>query len=232
MTRSSSIRRAAEISKPWPTVIGRFHVGGQSRDFAVSEADLKTDARFWAEVLRGYGFESGSRIVVSAFNYEMPWTYPVRRAAALLGGSYSNVEHWGWDARRLAQFCRQLEPTVLFGVGRENLEGLGNIVDLGEALAPVEHLLVRPDALDYLAEAGLTPSGVVTWIGPAAAVTLSDGSGIAIDETQWKVESVDGVLHVSTRADRAAVFDREATSVRGGVEQTSAGVRIHLDELV
>jgi hypothetical protein len=231
MTRQSSIERAAQIDKPWPKVIGRFRVGDEAVDFPISEEDLDTDARFWAGVLGGYGIGRGSNVVFSAFNYEMPWMHPARCATMNLGGAYSNVEHWGWDARRLELFCRRINPQMLFGIGGDNIRGLAGIVDVEEALAPVKHVLVRPDALGELSEVGLAPAGIVKWLGPAVAVSMPDGSGIGFDESQWHLESIEDVLHVSSRAERAASFDQQSTGVRGTVEKTDRGLRLHLDEV-
>lgn len=228
MTRQSTIERAARIQKDGPTVIGRFHVDGEPVDFPLAEADVDVDVRFWQGVLSGYGVGKGDRVVVSAFAYEFPWFQPARMAVAQLGASYSNVEQWGWDARRLEMFVRRVSPRVVLGLGKENVEGLSNIVEPAERLGPVPTLLARPDAVDPLDDAGLSPAGLVVKLGPAVGVGLADGSGIAFDESQWEFGSEGGELTISTRGSRAASFAAQRTGVRGTVEQTPAGARLVL----
>lgn len=229
MTRQSIIERAARLEKPGPALIARFHPHGEPVDYPVSEDDLERDVDFWRGVLAGYGVGRGSRVVVTALAWELPWFQPARVAVARLGGSYSNAEFWGWDARRLEMFCRRLEPQVVIGPGRELVEGLGNIVDPAERLGGVRGLLVRPDALETLRDAGVTPAGIVTPIGPTVAVSLADGSGVAIDDTQWRIDEQDGELLATSVAPRAAAFERQRTGVRGRVERTPTGPRLVLE---
>lgn len=231
MTRQSTIERAARLQgKPGLACIGRFSVDGEAVDFPYSEDDLARDAAFWAQVLAGYGVTRGKRVLVTAVAWEMPWMHPVRLGATRLGASYSNTEAFGWDARRLDTFIRWTKPQAVLGPGREVLEALGGSGDLAERLSGVPVLLVRPDGLETLEEAGVRSAGVVALLGLAAAVSLPDGSGIAVDENEWAVTEEDGELLVTTVGSRAARFDRQRTGVRGHVEQTPAGLRIVFED--
>jgi len=229
MTRQSTIERAARLQgKPGLACIGQFSVDGEAVDFLYSEDDLARDAAFWAQVLAGYGVTRGMRILVTGVAWEMPWMHPPRLGAVRLGASYSNTEAFGWDARRLDTFIRWTSPRVVLGPGREVLESLGNAGDLAERLQSVPVLLVRPDGLETLRDAGIRPAGVVAQLGPAAAVSLPDGSGIAVDESEWSVTEEDGELLVTAVGPRAARFDGQRTGVRGHVEQAPVGLRIVL----
>lgn len=229
MTRQSTIARAARLQgKPGLACIGRFSADGEFIDFPYGEDDLARDTDFWAKVLAGYGVTRGKRVVVTAVAWEMPWMQQVRLGATRLGASYSNTEAFGWDARRLETFIRWTSPQVVLGPGEEVLEALGSAGDLAERLRSVPVLLVRPDGRKTLAAAGVRPAGVVALIGPALAVSLPDGTGIAVDENEWTVTEEDGELLLTTVGPRAARFDRQRTGVRGHVEQTPAGPRVDL----
>ena len=231
MTRQSTIERAARLrGKPGLACIGRFSVDGEAVDFPYSEDDLARDAAFWSEVLAGYGVTRGRRILVTAVAWELPWMHPVRLGATRLGASCSNTEAFGWDARRLDTFIRWTSPHAVLGPGREVLETLGNAGDLAERLQGIPALLVRPDGVETLQEAGINPAGVVAQLGPAAAVSLPDGNGLAVDESEWSVTEEDGDLLITAVGPRAARFDRQRTGVRGHVEQTPAGPRIVLED--
>ena len=229
MTRQSSITRAAALEKPGPAFIARFALDRESVDFPVSESDLDRDTSFWRTILAEYGVGRGSRVVVLASGAETPWYEPARRAVATLGGSYSNVELMGWDARRLDMYCRRLDPIVVLGLGRVSADGLAAIADLNERLGSIPVLLARPDAVDVLSGAGVTPRGLVMSIGPALAVTPADGGGLAYDTEQWLIEVDSGELLISSLPGRAAKFDQQRTGVRGAVQQTSTGPRLMVD---
>ncbi|MET7770975.1 hypothetical protein [Nocardia sp. NPDC005366] len=231
MTRETTTARAGLIEKDWPSIIARFGAGDQTVSYPVSEADMAADARFWSEVLSGYGVGPGSRVLVCSSGMEIGWTIPVRDAIGHLNGVVCPVEAWGWDARRFELFCRRLTPDVLLGANRANIDGMAGIVEPSEGLSAVEHLLVHPDAVDPLLDAGISRPGIVVWLGPAAGVSLADGSGIGFDESQWTIDDEDGELVVSSKGNRAADFDRQRTGVAGHVETTAAGPRIVLDEL-
>jgi hypothetical protein len=231
MTRQSTIERAARLEgKPGLVCIGRFLVDGEAVDFPYSEDDLVRDAGYWGGLLSRYGIARGGRVVVSALAWELPWALAVRVGVNRAGGSYSNAELWGWDARRLDMFVRRLSPHAVIGPGRELIESLGNIVDLEERLGHVPVLLVRPDAVPSVEDAGVRPTGVIAPLGPTVAVSLPDGSGLAVDEDEWSVDEQDGELLITTAGPRAATFHRQRTGVRGHVDRTSAGTRIHLED--
>jgi hypothetical protein len=111
MTRQSTIERAARLQGKADLIcMGRFFVDGNAIDFPYSEEDLERDAGHWGEVLSSYGVARGKRVVVTALAWELPWTVSVRVGVTRAGGTYSNAELWGWDARRLDMFIRRIAP--------------------------------------------------------------------------------------------------------------------------
>lgn len=232
MTRQSSIERAAQLEgKTGLVCIGRFFVDGEAVDFPYAEDDLSRDADFWSGVLRGYGIDRGRRTLVSALAWELPWSQSVRVGTNRAGGTYANAEFWGWDARRFDLFLRRTQPHAVVGLGREMVDSLGNLVeDVAARLSAVPVLLVRPEAVESLRNVGVNPAGVVGPIGPAVAVSLPDGSGLAVDEREWTVYDEDGELLITTIGPRAATFARQRTGVRGHVERTTIGTRIVLEQ--
>jgi hypothetical protein len=231
MTRQSTAERTALLpGKAGLACIGRFDLEGGHVDFPCSEEDLQRDAASWGRVHSAYGVARGKRVVVTALPWELPWAVPLRLGVTCAGGTYSNTELWGWDARRLDLFIRRLSPYAVIGPGQELIEALAGLTDLAERLADVPVLLVRPDAVQALEDAGVHPTGIVVPLGPTSAVSLPDGSeGLAVDESEWNVEDEDGELLITTVGPRAATFHRQRTGVRGRVEQTPLGARIHLE---
>jgi hypothetical protein len=228
MTRQSTIERAARLTGKGPAMLGRFQVDGDPVDFTVGEEDLDRDTTFWRGVLAGYGVGPGSRIVVVGSVPDSPWLEPPRMAANALGGSYSNVDAWSWDARRLDMYCRRLPVTLVLGLGAETVQALASLTNVQERLGPVPTLLARPDALKPLRGEGVTNAGVLVPLGPALAVTLADGRGMAYDESEWLIEAADGELVVSTRGPRHTRFDRQRTGVAGAVVAADGGSRLVL----
>lgn len=228
MTRQSTIERSARLTGKGPAMIGRFQVDGSPFDFTVAEEDLDRDATFWQRVLAGYGVGIGSRIVVVGSVPESPWLEPPRMAVAALGGSYSNVDAWSWDARRLEMYCRRLPVSVVLGIGGETVQALAAITDVRERLGSVPVLLARADGLEALRREGVDHAGLLVSIGQATAVTMADGSGIAYDESEWLIEAVDGELVVTARGPRHSVPKRQRSGVAGSVFATDAGARLVL----
>lgn len=228
MTRQSTIECAARLTGKGPAMLGRFQVDGDPVDFTINEDDLDRDAMFWRTVLAGYGVGPGSRIVVVGSVPESPWLEPPRMAAAALGASYSNVDSWSWDARRLDMYCRRLPVSVVLGLNAETVQALASITDVQKRLGPVPTLLVRPDALEPLREKGVTHADVLVPVGPTLAVTLADGSGIAYDESEWLIEAADGELVVSTRGPRHTRLKRQQTGLAGAVVAAEGGSRLAL----
>ena len=217
MTRQSTIERAARLTgRSGLVCMGRFLVDGEPVDFPYSEDDLARDTAHWTRVMSGYGVARGKRVLVTALSWEMPWALSARLGVNGAGATYSNSEVWGWDARRLDMFVRRLSPHVVLGPGRELVDALGDIVELAERLRDVPVLLVRPDAVPALEDAGVRPAGLVTPIGPTVAVSLPDGSGLAVDGGTWSLDEEDGELLISTVGPRAASFDRSALARSSG----------------
>jgi hypothetical protein len=231
MTRQNTSERTAQLQGgPRLVCMGRFVVDGRPVDFPYSEDDLSRDADYWGQVLRDHGVARGRRTVVSALAQEMPWSQAIRIGTTRAGAAFSNVEFWGWDARRLDVFLRRAQPYAVIGPGRELIEGLGGLADLAERLGEVSVLLVRPDAVEPLELAGVRPTGLLVPLGPTVAVSLADGSGLAVDEREWAVDEEDGELLITTVGPRAATFERERVGVRGQVQRTTAGARIVLED--
>lgn len=216
MTYASVVERSRSLPRPNPAMIGRFTVEGEDIDFPVSEADLDRDSLWWTQVLHGYGVKAGDHVLVSSHAWHCPWIDPIRTASTRLGAVHSNVEAWGWDAPRMASFLRRFPISLVAGIGLESVLALQNIGDVAELLGGVT-LLAQPDAAQLLNENGFQAATMLQ-IGPASAITPAGEDGtprLVTDDGEWLIETDGDEFVVTSRAQRSARFDRQATGIHG-----------------
>ncbi|SNQ47001.1 conserved hypothetical protein [Frankia canadensis] len=196
--------------------IARFHVDGEAVEFDISHDDFARDQAWATGRLQGWGVGRGAALLAIGGLFESPWIEPFTRGANALGATVAHADRWGWDARRPEMFVRRLPVRVVLGLTGEIAQSLSNSDQLG-TLERVPHLLARPDALETLRAAGLTP-GVFARIGPVAAVGLTAGEPLEYDAAEWSLDTgADDQLVVTTAGPRAAKLDKVPVGVRGRV---------------
>jgi hypothetical protein len=217
MTLTGSVAAAASLELPALWGIGRYTVGDAIVQFPIDRSDLERDTAWATEVLGGLGVQRGRWVHVISGGWESPWYAAFFAAVRRLGATYTCADTFGFDARRTDLFLRRLTPHVVLGLPVDVVNGLADAEQL-DNLRLVPHILARPDAVSELAAAGIE-AGTFACIGPAAAVTRSDGGLLSYDDREWAIDAPDGEFLVTTAGERAYRVASAATGFRGSVAE-------------
>jgi len=216
---------AAAATLPRPPLFGiaSCRVGSSDLEFEIGWDEFERDVA-WAEWhLRSAGLRSNDLALITAQNCEGPWISPVVHALRRIGVTYLTAEVWGWDARRSSMFLQQLPVKAIIGIGGETVSGLeSQQPPIGDLLKNVEIVWARPDALGRLA--GVAPEVLpFVELGPALGLGRPGRPGVVVNAAEWTIDTEDGQLVVSNARERAAIFDRVPTGVRGSVRSVADG---------
>jgi hypothetical protein len=189
---------------------------GGTRTYTVSLRDIEADTA-WAHAVYGrMGLRPGepAHLVGAGCDNEILWPY--ENALMGLGVPFGVAEPVAIDAPRTDMFLRRLRMQAVIGLTGELVDALAGLGRDLHALLAHSVVAAMPDAIDRLRSAGLAPWTLLP-IGPLWAFEPPAGGGADYDRSEWRVESVDGELHVSSVAPRATTLQRLATGVRGTV---------------
>jgi len=226
MSRASIVAATRGLKRSALYGIASCKAGGETTDFEIGWEEFNRDTD-WAEaLLAASGIVSGDFVMVTAPNWEGPWSSPFVHALRRIGAVYMPVEHFAWDARRAAHFLEVLKPKAFLGLGGETLSGIRGLgVDIGPLLSEIEVIWARLDARDALSEFGAQAEDFVP-LGPAVAVGVP-GIGTVVNTAEWQVTSANGELLVSTASRRASSFTNLRTGIQGTMgTHTDWGVRV------
>jgi len=154
-----------------------------------------------------------------------PWLHVTFQRRA----RFATVMPLVWDAGRLEMYTRRFTVDHLFGVSSVTLDGLAAAGhDPIAVMRRIGRVSAQPGAWERLAQAGLAPARL-TWIGPLLVFDPCDGSGGRFDFTEWKLDSVDGQVLLTSWPDRTARFEREPTGIKGRIETVDGEPRLFVD---
>lgn len=216
MTHVSTLAAVQTLDRPDLWGIGHYRVGSQVVEWDIRFADIERDTDWAAAILQEYGIGRGS-VVLAMGNLgpDAPHLGPFQSAVLRLGGTLCHADVFGWDARRSDMFARRLLPTMVVGLNNDVWQGLV-AADLTAAIGRVPHLLVRPDALSAVRDAGLQPA-VFAPLGPATAVTRAGQERPDVNPDSFAVTERDGDLLVSDVGPGRNGLTAVPTGVRGSV---------------
>lgn len=206
--------------------IGGAAVADGFVEYPLSNRDVAADIAWAERQLAGLGVTKGS-LVDFIHNYrECGHFWPYYLAAQRLGAPAMNGMATPWDVSRTEMYARRFDLQLIMGVAPETVEGLVSFGhEPSKVLDQAACVAARGTAVEALAAGGRAPHAL-TLFGPMVLISAPGETGAAYDASQWTVEAdAEGRLLVSTRADRAAQYDRLDTGFTGRVEHG----RIHLD---
>ncbi|MGE0387837.1 MAG: hypothetical protein AB7Q97_24180 [Gammaproteobacteria bacterium] len=230
MTLRSSSERAALIARAPTWGIGTCVLDGVRRTCAMSWDDFECDVRWAQRVLVAHGVGPGAVVMTSSAPEETHWFAPFELAAIRLGAAYAPCDARPWDVTRNLSYLRRLPVKVYLGANAVLVAAFAAQGPLAEIVRGAA-VLARPDALAPLRAAGLSPF-TLALLGPAIGAELPARDGVCVNAAQWRVESVEGALHLSTvDPARACQVRRAALGLRGRVTGSAADgdQRIALD---
>ena len=212
--------------------IAGWHAGAEEFEYEIGWDEFERDVAWTESLLMTAGLRSGDLVLITGQNCEGPWISPVAHALRRIGVTYTCAEVWSFDARRTSMFLQRLPIRAVIGLCGDTVAALEpeqpSIVDL---LRDVDFVWARPDALARLTS--VAPDVLpFAPLGPALAMGLPGKLGAAFNADEWTVDSVDGQLVVTNARERASIFDRAPTGVRGqvlsdGVIALDAGAESH-----
>lgn len=125
-------------------------------------------------------------------------------------------------------FLRQLPVRAIIGSLPSLIRAFEDLIDTVAPVSAVDCILVEPLAAAHLGKLGIR-AGTVARVGSALPVSAPDGSGLMFNEQEWRIDSADGYLSVSSLKARQTRFINSATSLAGIVASTTNGARMQLN---
>jgi hypothetical protein len=200
--------------------VGRIVVDGDVTPWAVSQADVDSEAQALAPRLAALGLPDGGLVLIVSLLSQTIHVTPFEQAAGLVGARYSSADATPFDAFRTASLVRQLGPDVVLGIDSAVLDGLaeqGRPFD--EVFAPVRTVVTADsDAFARLTAAGLAPRRWVK-LGPTSALQSLDDDALLYDPARWQVDADPGTgeLLLTNLTETLTPCDRLPTGVHGEV---------------
>lgn len=230
----------AALSRPYlttppglPWLIGLIHVAAGAIPYELSRRDVERDTAWALRIYRELGLEAGGTVhLVGDGTEEVCW-WAFQAAAMNSGIPWIEAEGGSHDAARTDMVVRRFKLQAVIGLSEpvlDAMQALGR--DPVQYFGSLRALVARPGA-----DARLRALGIHCWtqhlLGPLFAFESAPGEGARYDETEWRVDSLDGELAVTAVNDRASPFVRLRTGQRGRVEAVTGAAgserRIHFE---
>lgn len=218
-----------------PIVVGRYINAAGEREFLpYSLMEIERGRLAALRVLRTFRFRTGGNIAFTSMWDESAQLLAVERAVMSYGMVVVSADSSWFDAGRAETITRRFDLKGAMAIGPGTLEGLQK---MGFDPAKVFDKLIvwaRPGAYEQLLALPSLNVHRCMEVGPAFAIECAAKSGAHLDPFEWKVESVDGEIVLTSLLERAANFDRYRTGLKGRVMHGvcacgSADPRICLD---
>jgi hypothetical protein len=216
-------RAPGELASRWAVQLLRLPDGAQP--VTVSLRDIEADTAWARRVFERMGLVPGQPAHLIGAGHDNALLWPYENALLQMGVPFGVAEPVAIDAPRSDMFLRRFRMQAVIGLSAELVQALIDLRrDLRDLLGP-STLVALPEAAALLRDAGLAPWTLLP-LGPAWGFEPPDRSGAAFDGSQWRVESIDGQLCISSVAARATPQVRLACGRRGTVDAQS---RVHLE---
>ncbi|OXM64078.1 hypothetical protein CF165_27420 [Amycolatopsis vastitatis] len=198
--------------------IGLYTDGREQVPFEIGWAEFGRDVRWAHRVLDTWGIGEADHVLISTPNFEGPWASPLVRALRDRRTVHSNSEPYSWDVGRSATFLRLLRFKAFIAMSGETAAGLLRQPECAEALAALEPIWARPEALGPLRAAGLEPA-VFAMLGPALALECPRRAGAHVDPGEWQLSPGPDGVTLTTVGDRRHVVRELLVAPAGRLEQ-------------
>lgn len=214
---------AKPADAPW--VVGIAHFGFGSLPYPLSRRDIERDTAWAMNVYEWLGLEPGRTIhLIGDGRDEVSW-WPFESAAMSRRIPWIQAESAAFDASRTDMILRRFKLQAVIGLTEPVPDALIALErDLKELLGNLPVVVATPAAAKKLALQGIT-SWKQLQLGPVLAFEPPEGGGARYDESEWRVDAVDGELALSSVHARACPIARLKTGLRGRIDmlETPAG---------
>jgi hypothetical protein len=162
--------------------------------------DWEHDVAWAVKFLQSRQIRSGDFVALVSTGHEAPWYGPILDAANLLRATICPLEPARFESLRAKMFFTRFPISSVIGLDLELCAAIDQAIGLKQALGTVRNILVRPNALKLVQEAGLRAE-VMAPIGPALGLPCAGESMVVhVNEAEWKVTQVAEGIVVHTRA--------------------------------
>lgn len=201
--------------QPWMVGVAHFACG--TLPYPLSRRDIERDTAWALQVYGWLGLQPGRTIhLIGDGADEVSW-WPFENAAMRRRIPWVQAEAGAFDANRSDMVIRRFDLQALIGLSADILDALlARGRDPASFFASLQALVAQPAAAARLREHGLRPWTLVQ-IGPVFAFEPPDGGGARYDQSEWRIDSINGELTLSSVHARAAPFANLRTGVRGQV---------------
>lgn len=210
-------RTPGELASRWAVALLRLPHGKHgTHTYTVSLRDIEADTAWARRVFARMCLQPGqpAHLIGAGFDYAILWPY--ENALIGLGVPFGVAEPVAIDAPRTDMLLRRLRMQAVIGLTGEIVAALQALGRDLPALLGHSTLAALPDASAVLRDAGLKP-WMLRPLGPLWAFEPPEGGGADYDRSEWRVESVDGELLVTSVAERATPWRQLRTGVRGSI---------------
>jgi hypothetical protein len=193
---------------------GRY---GDDQILPLSFDDVRHDAAAATSALLALGLPEGSVIVLTSTVADTGHFHPVQTAAKELDLMVCNADASAMDVDRVEMFLRLLPVAAVIGVTSPVVDGILERGHDPQAVFGATSVVVADGpAQQRLADAGVDALRFEI-LGPVLAFSCRQRN-LHYDGRHWRVDRVDGMLHVSSRG-RALVLSDFDTGVEGSVSE-------------
>jgi hypothetical protein len=214
----------APADAPW--LVGVAHFACGTLPYPLSRRDIESDTRWALSVYQRLGLQPGRYIhLIGDGSEEVSW-WPFENAAMRQRIPWIQAESGAFDSSRTDMVLRRFRLQALLGLSAAVLDALLALGrDPQQFFGAMQAVVAAPAAAKKLASFGV-PSWTLVQLGPVFAFESPERDGARYDESEWRVDSIDGELALSSVNARAAPFAKLRTGVRGRVDTVeTAGVR-------
>jgi hypothetical protein len=207
-------RVPGELASRWAVGLLRMPQGAVT--YTVSLRDIEADTAWARSVFERMGLRTGepAHLIGAGCDNEILWPY--ESALMAMGIPFGVAEPVAIDAPRSDMFLRRLRMQAVIGLTGELLDALTALGRDVNTLLGHSIVVAMPEAAATLRRSGLAPWTLLP-LGPLWAFEAPQGGGADYDRSEWRVESIEGELVVSSVAPRATPLRRLATGVRGDI---------------
>lgn len=214
--QSNPSQLQAPADAPW--IVGVAHFACGNLPYPLSRRDIERDSVWAASVYQRLGLVAGHTIhLIGDGAEEVSW-WPFENAAMRQRIPWIQAESGAFDANRTDMVIRRFKLQAILGLSEPVLDALLALGrDPQQFFGALRAIVATPAAADKLVAAGVGAWRLVQ-LGPVFAFESPQRDGARYDETEWRVDSIDGELALSSVTPRAAPFARLRTGLRGRVE--------------
>ncbi|MET0371122.1 MAG: hypothetical protein ABW039_07065 [Sphingobium sp.] len=203
-----------------PALVASFEDRGTRRLLPVSEREMIRTEAFLRRVLASDWGLRGRFALILGTQGDAPMLAPLERVLMSRGAVVCNSEANSWDGARTEATIRRFDVALVAVVTGVVLDAIANAGFDPVKLFQGKIVWASGEGYERLKDAeGFELRRWLT-LGPAFALEGRHRGGAHYDGREWHIESDGGTIYVSSRLDRAMLFDRLPVDLACSINET------------